>query len=68
MPHLKNEHEEGKTQMVQLVKVICATRRLTFAATDQKASGKQVATLLEAIIKDTVEKSHRSNQLLKKAI
>ena len=65
----KDEHEEGKTQMVQLVKVICATRRQTFAPTNQKASGKQVVKLLEVIHeRHSGEKSHRSNQLLRQAI
>ena len=69
MPHWKNEHEDGKTQMVQLVKVICATRRLTFAPTNQKASGKQLVKLLEVIYeRHSGEKSHLSNQLLRKAI
>jgi len=46
MPHLTNEHDKGKTQMVQLVKVICATRWLTFATTNQKTSGKTVVSNL----------------------
>ena len=32
--HWKDEHEEGKTQMVQLVKVNFAMRRQTFAPTN----------------------------------
>ena len=65
-PFEKRARKRAKTEMVQLVKVICATRRLTFAPTKQK---KQVAKLLEAIFKrHSGEKSHRSNQLLTKAI